>query len=138
MYKGCYYINLSVNEFLLQDGANTSEKEKTLLLKLFCSCSKIYLFFFYHLGFEQKLTNKKNYIIKIYKNTSYQNMSQKTLNITITGAAGQIAYSFMPQLLRGSAFPNTKINLRLLDIPSAEETLKGVILELQDCNYPLL
>ncbi len=46
-------------------------------------------------------------------------MSQKTLNVCVTGAAGQIAYSFIPQLLRGLAFPNTRINLRLLDIPSA-------------------
>jgi hypothetical protein len=65
-------------------------------------------------------------------------MSQKVLNICVTGAAGQIAYSFLPQLLRGAAFPGVHINLRLLDIPAAENTMKGVILELYDCNYPLL
>lgn len=65
-------------------------------------------------------------------------MSIKSLTVCVTGAAGQIAYSFLPQLLRGLAFPNVKINLRLLDIPAAEEVMKGVILELYDCNYPLL
>ena len=65
-------------------------------------------------------------------------MSHKVLNVCVTGAAGQIAYSFLPQLLRGAAFPGANINLRLLDIPAAENTMKGVILELYDCNYPLL
>lgn len=65
-------------------------------------------------------------------------MSKKVLNVCVTGAAGQIAYSFFPQLLRGAAFPGAHINLRLLDIPAAEEAMKGVILELYDCNYPLL
>lgn len=46
-------------------------------------------------------------------------MNDKILNVCVTGAAGQIAYSFLPQLLRGLAFPKFKINLRLLDIPSA-------------------
>ncbi len=46
-------------------------------------------------------------------------MTQKTLTVCVTGAAGQIAYSFLPQLLRGVAFPDVHINLRLLDIPAA-------------------
>lgn len=47
-------------------------------------------------------------------------MSKKILNVCVTGAAGQIAYSFFPQLLRGGAFPDALINLRLLDIKDAE------------------
>ena len=47
-------------------------------------------------------------------------MSKKVLNVCVTGAAGQIAYSFFPQLLRGAAFPGVHINLRLLDIPASE------------------
>ena len=46
-------------------------------------------------------------------------MSHPALNVCVTGAAGQIAYSFLPQLLRGAAFPGVHINLRLLDIPAA-------------------
>ncbi len=59
--------------------------------------------------------------------------------IVITGAAGRIAYAFIPLLLNGSVFgTNTKIDLRLLDIPMAQEKLAGVLMELQDCNYELL
>lgn len=46
-------------------------------------------------------------------------MNHQVLNVCVTGAAGQIAYSFFPQLLRGAAFPDIRINLRLLDIPAA-------------------
>ena len=46
-------------------------------------------------------------------------MSHPALNVCVTGAAGQIAYSFLPQLLRGAAFPGVHINLRPLDITAA-------------------
>jgi len=42
---------------------------------------------------------------------------KKTLNVCITGASGQIAYSFYPQLLRGYVFPGVNINLKLMDVP---------------------
>ena len=56
---------------------------------------------------------------KYNKNTSFTNkqMIKNSMIICVTGAAGQIAYSFLPQLLRGNAFPNVHIKLRLLDIP---------------------
>ena len=60
------------------------------------------------------------------------------MNICVTGAAGQIAYSFIPQLLRGQAFPGVPINLRLLDIPASENAMKGVVMEIYDSTYPLL
>ncbi len=63
---------------------------------------------------------------------------QKELTVCVTGAAGQIAYSFIPQLLRGQAFQNVGINLRLLDIPAAEKAMNGVIMEILDSTYPLL
>ena len=56
----------------------------------------------------------------------------------MTGAAGQIGYSFIPQLLRGNAFPDVKIHLKMLDITQALGTLKGIAMEIQDCTYPLL
>jgi malate dehydrogenase len=62
--------------------------------------------------------------------------AQTTLNVCVTGAAGQIGYAFLPLLLTGQVFgPKTKINLRLLDIPQSEEILKGVILELEDGEF---
>lgn len=61
----------------------------------------------------------------------------KEMTVCVTGAAGQIAYSFIPQLLKGNAFPNCKINLRLLDITPALNVLKGVAMEVKDCAFPL-
>jgi malate/lactate dehydrogenase len=63
---------------------------------------------------------------------------EKELTVCVTGAAGQIAYSFIPQLLKGNVFPETHIKLRLLDIAPAMGTLKGVVMEIQDCSYSLL
>lgn len=60
------------------------------------------------------------------------------LTICITGAAGQIAYSFIPLLLGGQVFGETKIALKLLDIPQMEKVLKGVEMEIRDCAYELL
>jgi malate dehydrogenase len=53
---------------------------------------------------------------------------KKSLTVCVTGAAGQIAYSFIPQLVRGNCFPGVSIRLRLLDITPALKVLKGVIL----------
>ena len=65
-------------------------------------------------------------------------MGKEELIVCVTGAAGQIGYSFIPQLLRGNAFGNTKIHLRMLDIPPAQKVLQGIAMELQDCTYTLL
>ena len=62
----------------------------------------------------------------------------KTLTVCVTGAAGQIAYSFIPQLLRGAVFPGVSIRLKMLDITVALGALKGVAMEIQDCTYPLM
>lgn len=60
------------------------------------------------------------------------------MTVCVTGAAGQIAYSFLPQLCKGTVFPGAKIRLRLLDIPPAVKVMKGVVMELEDCSFPLL
>ncbi|KAK9309489.1 hypothetical protein QLX08_000757 [Tetragonisca angustula] len=61
------------------------------------------------------------------------------INVVVTGAAGQIAYSLLYQLAAGSVFgPNQPINLRLLDIPVMMTVLDGVIMELEDLALPLL
>ena len=62
----------------------------------------------------------------------------ESLIVCVTGAAGQIAYSFIPQLASGACFGKMKLKLRLLDITPALNVLKGVIMELDDCTYPLL
>lgn len=61
------------------------------------------------------------------------------INVVVTGAAGQIAYSLLYQLAAGSVFgPNQPVNLRLLDIPVMMKVLDGVVMELQDLALPLL
>ncbi len=59
--------------------------------------------------------------------------------IAITGAAGQIAYSLIFRIARGELLGlNVPIALHLLDIPPAMPSLKGLVMELEDCVFPLL
>ena len=68
-----------------------------------------------------------------------ESQSSKFLRVLITGAAGQIAYSFLPLLCSGEVFgKNVKIYLHLLDLPQMKEVLQGVVYELEDCGFPLL
>lgn len=61
------------------------------------------------------------------------------INVVVTGAAGQIAYSLLYQLAAGTVFGSEQpINLRLLDIPPMMGVLKGVVMELEDLALPLL
>ena len=61
------------------------------------------------------------------------------VRVMITGAAGQIGYALAPMVARGAMLgPDTPVILHLLDIPPAEEALKGVVMELVDAAYPLL
>jgi len=61
------------------------------------------------------------------------------VKVLVTGAAGQIAYSLVCKIANGEVFgPNQKVILHMLDIPVAETALNGVVLELQDCAFPLL
>lgn len=65
--------------------------------------------------------------------------SFKSLRVLVTGAAGQIAYSFLPLLCSGEVFgKDVRIILHLLDVPQQSEVLEGVVYELEDCDFPLL
>jgi len=56
--------------------------------------------------------------------------------ITITGAAGNIAYSLIFRILSGKIFPsNTKIQVNLLDITEALPALRGIKYEIEDCAF---
>ena len=65
-------------------------------------------------------------------------MHKTPLKVCVTGAAGQIAYSLLPLICSGQCFPSTPIELSLLDIAQAMPALEGVVMELNDCAYPLL
>jgi malate dehydrogenase len=61
------------------------------------------------------------------------------LKVAVTGAAGQIGYSLLFRLASGSLLgPDRPIELRLLEIEPALKGLEGVVMELDDCAFPLL
>lgn len=63
----------------------------------------------------------------------------KSVNISITGAAGRIGYALVFRLAHGGLFgEDIKVNLKLLEVPSAMKTLHGIQMELDDCNFPTL
>jgi malate dehydrogenase len=61
------------------------------------------------------------------------------VNVTVTGAAGQIGYSLLFRIASGALFgPDVPVALRLLEIDPAMKSLHGVVMELDDCAFPLL
>jgi malate dehydrogenase len=61
------------------------------------------------------------------------------LHVAITGAAGQIGYSLLFRIASGSMFgPDQPVVLHLIEIEPALPALGGVVMELQDCAFPLL
>lgn len=66
-------------------------------------------------------------------------MVQKVKRVAVTGGAGQIAYSLLFRIAHGDLFgADQPIALHILEVPAALDALKGVIMELQDCAFPLL
>jgi malate dehydrogenase len=66
-------------------------------------------------------------------------VSASPLRVAVTGAAGQIGYSLLFRLASGSLLgPDRPIELRLLEIEPALKALEGVVMELDDCAFPLL
>src|ERR1700694_4698847 len=61
------------------------------------------------------------------------------IKVAITGAAGQIGYALVFRVASGAMFgPDQPIALHLIEIPAGFEALKGVVMELDDCAFPLL
>ena len=64
---------------------------------------------------------------------------RRPVDIAVTGAAGQIGYSLIFRLAAGELLgPDQPIILHLLEVTPALNALKGVVMELNDCAYPLL
>ncbi|MCH9757952.1 MAG: malate dehydrogenase [Proteobacteria bacterium] len=61
-----------------------------------------------------------------------------TINIAVTGAAGQIGYALLFRLASGALAANQPVSLRLLEVTPALPALDGVEMELRDCAFPLL
>lgn len=61
------------------------------------------------------------------------------IKVAITGAAGQIGYALVFRVASGAMFgPDQPVALHLIEIPPGFEALKGVVMELDDCAFPLL
>jgi len=61
------------------------------------------------------------------------------IRITITGAAGQIGYATLFRIANGDMLGREQpVILQLLDLPQAQPILRGVMMELEDCAFPLL
>lgn len=61
------------------------------------------------------------------------------VTVTVTGAAGQIAYGLLFRIASGALLgEQTPVRLRLLEIPAAVSSLEGVAMELEDGAFPLL
>jgi malate dehydrogenase len=61
------------------------------------------------------------------------------INVTVTGAAGQIGYAILFRVAAGEMLgTDTEVKLRLLEIPDAVKAAEGTAMELDDCAFPLL
>jgi malate dehydrogenase len=61
------------------------------------------------------------------------------VKVAVTGAAGQIGYSLLFRIASGSMFgPDQPFELQLIEIPEAMKALEGVVMELEDCAFPLV
>ncbi|HOJ05340.1 MAG TPA: malate dehydrogenase [Bacteroidota bacterium] len=61
------------------------------------------------------------------------------VHVAVTGAAGAIGYAILPRIASGQLLgPDTRVALRLLELPQAMGALEGVVMELDDCAFPLL
>ena len=61
------------------------------------------------------------------------------VNVTVTGAAGQIGYALLFRIASGHLLgPDTPVRLRLLEITPALKAAEGTAMELDDCAFPLL
>ena len=66
-------------------------------------------------------------------------MSKTPVRVTVTGAAGQIGYSLLFRIDSGEMLGKDQpVILQLLDLPQAQKAVQGVIMELEDCAFPLL
>ena len=66
-------------------------------------------------------------------------MSHSPVRVAVTGAAGQIGYSLLFRIASGALFgPDQPVVLHLIEIEPALPALQGVVMELDDCAFPLL
>ena len=66
-------------------------------------------------------------------------MTKSPLTVAVSGAAGQICYALLFRIANGDVFgADQPVRLNLLDLPQAQSAVSGVVMELEDCAFPLL
>ncbi|MFE3600108.1 malate dehydrogenase [Streptomyces sp. NPDC059142] len=66
-------------------------------------------------------------------------MTRTPVNVTVTGAAGQIGYALLFRIASGQLLgSDVPVKLRLLEIPQGLKAAEGTAMELDDCAFPLL
>jgi len=66
-------------------------------------------------------------------------ISKEPVRVTVTGASGQIGYALLFRIASGQLLgADQPVILQLLELPGAIQALQGVVMELQDCAFPLL
>ncbi|MGH8560894.1 MAG: lactate/malate family dehydrogenase, partial [Nevskiales bacterium] len=64
---------------------------------------------------------------------------KKPVRVTVTGAAGQISYSLIFRIAAGEMLgADQPVILQLLEITPAMQALQGVVMEINDCAFPLV
>ena len=64
---------------------------------------------------------------------------KEPVRVAVTGAAGQISYAMLFRISAGDMLGSDQpVILQLLEIPPAMDALEGVVMELDDCAFPLL
>ncbi len=58
------------------------------------------------------------------------------VKVVVTGAAGQIGYSLIPRLVDGHTYRDKIVDLELVEIPQVADKLEGLVMELEDSNFP--
>ena len=77
-------------------------------------------------------------IISNYKKI-FEKPAKIPVKVTVTGAAGNIGYALIFMIGQGKMFgPDQPVIINLLEVPQAENALKAVVMEIQDCALPLV
>ena len=77
--------------------------------------------------------------VLIQLNSHKNNEYNSPIRVAVTGAAGQIGYSLLFRIASGAMFgPDQPVILHLIEIEPALPALQGVVMELDDCAFPLL
>ena len=86
--------------------------------------------------------SEKIFIYIVHHNHKFtqENFGMKSpVRVAVTGAAGQIGYALLFRIASGEMLGKDQpVILQLLDLPQAQNAVKGVMMELQDCAFPLL